>query len=525
MKIPREILRGISELLSGERRNEVRKTAVQYNVSVSTIYRELQKYENRVKELRLADNEEKIVLTIMGLKIKSRGKKHQRISTRMAIKEAVQRRSIPDGKYNRARVDEVAQVLGLDERHMRMPKPCVRLAAPGPNTWSQIDFTVAQCFYLKNMRVHFRDMLSKKEPKKKIILGSYVEMYSRCKFWYAYEALGENTRDATDFIYRAFTKKNATFPLHGLPWNIYCDRGSPFRSKFFRSLLTRLDINLHLHMPGNARATGMAEKSFQQVQKFEAMLKIRMHPRDWPSIEDFNRWLFESAVDENNEQVGRSAKGIENKTRFAKWCEIHPDDLRQCPPKEIFMNLTAVGEQRRLVQSEGCIYYGGKAYQVDIPDLCGEKVDVFINVDGKVWIQHPFVGYHGPLEEGTRANVMGVDFDRPELTFWEKNKRAAEEIIEKSGIVEPGQYYSREKEYVYKTPEVKGKTDAATDVFNLLDAKIKISETVGVALGKMPVSTRKIIDEILESHAENGMVTNEIITEICERIKEVMCLE
>ncbi|MGB3341296.1 MAG: hypothetical protein WBB37_07440 [bacterium] len=525
MKIPQEILRGISERPSGERRSEVKKTALLYNVDISTVYRALQKYENRIKELRLAKDEEKIVLAIMGLKVKSRGKKHQRISTQMAIKEAVRRKLIPDNKYSRARIDEVARILGLDERHMRMPKPCVRLTTPGPNTWAQTDFSVAQCFYLKNMRVHFRNIYSKKEPKRKVILGSYVEMYSGCKFWYAYEALGENTRDATDFLYRAFIKKNATFPLHGLPWNIYCDQGSPFKSGYFKNLLKRLGIDLHLHLPGNARATGMVEKSFQQVQRFEAMLKIRMHPRDWPSIEDFNRWLFEFAVDENNKKIGRSAKGIENKTRFAKWCEIHPDDLRQCPPKEIFMNLTAVGEKRRLVHPEGCIYYGGKAYRVNIPDLCNEKVVVFINVDGKVWIQHPFVGYHGPLEEGVKANVMGVDFDRPELTFWEKNKREAEEIIEQKNIVSPGQYYSREKEYVYKTPEVRRKEDTIQDSFNLLDAKIKISENIGVPLGRMPESTRKIIDEILDSHAEDGMVTNEIIKEICERIKEVMCLE
>jgi hypothetical protein len=527
MKIPREILREISERPSGERRQEVKKTAAQYVVSVATVYRELQKYENRVKGLRLNNNEEKIIKAIMGLKLKSRGKKHQHISTQMAIKEAMRREIIPDKKYNRARVDEVARVLGLDERHMRMPRPCVRLTTPGPNTWSQVDFTVAQCFYLKNMRVHFRDILSKKEPKKKIVLGSYVEMHSGCKFWYAYEAMGENTRDATDFLYRAFVIKIVTFPIHWLPWNIYCDLGSPFRSKYFKNLLKRLSINLYLHMPGNARATGMAEKSFQQVQRFEAMLKTRVHPKDWPSIDDFNRWLFEFSVDENNKSVGRGAKGIEHKRRFEKWCEIHPDDLRVCPPKEIFMNLTAVGEQQRLVHSELCIYYGGKAYWVGISDLVNEKVDVFINVDGKLWIQHPFVGFVGPLEEGIKANVMGVDFDRPELTFWEKNKREAEEIVEAKGVVGPGQYYSRESDKAYRIQEIKrsGDQDIRDTKMTLLEAKMKISEVVGIPLGQMPKSTREIIDEILESNADDGMIPNEIIEEICGRIKETICLE
>jgi len=524
-KIPAEILKEISEADKEDKRMLLQLVVQNYSVCKATVYRQLQKFENRKKELKVDEEEEKNVIEIMGLKVKSRGKKHQRISTQMAITEAQKRGSIPVARYNRARIDEVAMVLGLDERHMRMPRPCVRLTTPGPNTWAQADFTVAQCFYLKNMRVYFRDIFSKKEPKKKIILGTYVDMYSGCKFWYAYEAMGESAHLATDFLYRAFGKKDATFPMHGLPWHIYCDQGSPFKSNYFRNLLKQLDIDLHLHMPGNARATGMAEKSFQQVQRFEAMLKTRMHPKDWPSVEDFNRWLFEYAVDENNKEVGRSAKGIEHKRRFEKWCDIHPDDLRICPPKEVFMNFTAVKKLQRLVYPELCIYYGGKAYRVGISDLANEKVDVFVNVDGKLWIQHPFVGYHGPLEEGTKANVMGVDFDRPALTFWEKNKRRAEEIIEESGIVGPGQYYSREKEYIYKTPEVKGKTDAAPDVFSLLDAKIKISETVDVPLGKMPVSTRKIIDEILESHAEDGMVTNEIIIEICERIKEVMCLE
>ena len=441
----------------------------------------------------------------------------------MAIDEVVKRGLIPLQKYDRARIDEVARALGLDEKHMRMQRPCVRLTTPGPNTWAQIDFTVAQCFYLKNMRVHFHDIFSKKEPKRKIILGSYVDMYSGCKFWYAYEAMSENTRDATDFLFQAFSKKNATFPVHGMPWNIYCDQGSPFKSKYFRSLLKRLNINLHLHAAGNARATGMVEKSFQQVQKFEALLKTRMHPRDWPSIEDFNRWLFEYAVDENNKNVGRSVKGIEYNTRFEKWCEIHPEDLRECPPREIFMNLTAVGEEQRLVHPELCIYYGSKAYNVGIPDLCGEKVDVFINIDGKIWIQHPFVGFYGPLEEGMKANVMGVDFDRPELTFWEKNKRTAEEFVEAKGIGTPGQYYSRESERIYKTPAA-DYADRKTQItqMTLIDAKMKISGVLDIPLGQMPESTRTIIDEILESHADNGLVENDIIEEICERIKEVI---
>lgn len=526
MNIPREILRGISERPQGERGQEVRKTAVQYGVSTATVYRELQKYENRIKKLRLNNNEEKIVKAIMGLKVKSRGRKHQRISTQMAIKEAIGRELVPDRRYNRARIDEVARVLGLDERHMRMPKPCVRLTTPGPNTWVQVDFTVAQCFYLKNMRVHFRNILTKKEPKKKIILGTYVDMYSGCKFWYAYEATGENTRDATDFLFQAFSKKNATFPMYGVPWNIYCDQGSPFKSKYFRNLLDRLGVNLHLHLPGNARATGMAEKSFQQVQKFEALLKIRVHPKDWPSIEDFNRWLFEYAVDENNKAVGRSVKGIEYKARFKKWCEIHPDDLRLCPPKEIFMNLTAVGQKQRLVHPELCIYYGNKAYWVGIADLCGEKVDVFINVDGKLWIQHPFVGFYGPLEEGVKANMMGVDFERPERTYWEINRRNAIEIVEEKGIGTSGQYYSRESEQVYpfkKSPEeIRPSEDRR---YSVLDAKMKISEVVGIPLGQLPLSTRDIIDEIMESQAEEGMVPEEVIKEICERIKEVMCSE
>lgn len=524
MAIPQWIIKNITE--STHRRKSIKRAARDLNINVATVYRAVQKYEKREKELRIQKEEKAIANKILALKKLSRGGKHQRISTKRAISEAIKQGLIPDKRYNRARIDEIARFMAVDEKHLRMPKPCVRLMAPGPNTWAQVDFTVAQCFYLKNMRVHFRDIYSKKEPKKKILLGTYVDMYSGCKFWYAYEAMGESAYLATDFLYRAFIKKNATFPMYGLPWNIYCDQGSPFKAKHFRVLLDRLGIQLHLHKPKNARATGMAEKSFQQTQKMEALLRVRTHKRDWPSIEDFNRWLFEFAVDENNEEAGRSTKGVEHKRRFKKWCEIHPDDLRICPPKDIFMNLTAVDKEQRRVHQDLHIYYGNKMYHVGVPDLCMEKVNVFINVDGKLWIQHPLIGYMGPLEEGMKANVMGVDFGRPELSYSERNIQKLKEIAEEFELTGPGQYYSRKSERVYKTPAT-DYTDKKIQItqMTILEAKMKISEVVGIPLGQMPESTREIIDEILRSNADDGMVSNEIIEEICGRIKETICLE
>lgn len=536
MKIPQEVLREISNCpFKAERKRLIRQASGMYKVSEATVYRAVQKYEHRSKTVRFSDGEIEAARDILSLKYKSRGLKHQRISTEMAIAEVQRRAEIagrePPKKLNRARIDEIARTLGVDERHLRMARPCVRLTTPGPNTWGQADFTVAQCFYLKNMRVHFRNVKfhSKKEPKQKIILGTYVEMYSTAKYWFAFEALGENTLIATDFLYRAFEKKGADFPMYGLPWNLYVDQGSPFKSGHFKALLARLGIELHLHMPGNARATGMAEKSVQQTQRMESLIRTRINERDWPSLDDFNRWLYEFSIDENN----KKRRG-DTKTRFEKWLEIHPEDLRSCPPREIFMNLTATHETQRRVHPELCIYHGGKPYWVGVPDLCGEQVDVFINVDGRVWIHHPFVGYMGPLEEGVHANVMGQDFERPQKTFWEKEKQELQRIIDDEGISStPGQHYSRQSDKVHPEPvsadqvKAQGAEPAPDQKLSITEAKMKISQEIGIPLGQLPESTQSLIQEVLTSQASEteGTVPGDIVREVCDRIKEIMFVE
>lgn len=532
-KLSQDALREISQSRpkSKERKTLIRFASQLSGMSEASVYRAVQKYEHRKKKIRIQETDVETARKILALKQASRGLKHQRISTAMAIAEAKLRGFVADeSKISRARVDEIARLLGVDEKHQRMPGPCVRLTTPGPNTWGQADFTVAQCFYLKNLRVHFRNLFhSKKEPKQKVILGTYVEMHSSCKFWFAYEALGENTLIATDFLYRAFERKAADFPMYGLPYNLYVDQGSPFKSGHFRTLLDRLDIDLHLHMPGNARATGMAEKSFQEVQKLEALIKTRVHEKDWPSLEDFNRWLYELSIDENNKQ-----RRGDDKPRFEKWLEIHPEDLRGCPPREIFMNLTAAHEDKRKVHPELCIYHGGKAYWVGVSDLCGEEVDTFINVDGKIWIHHPLVGYKGPLEEGVKANILGQDFEQPQPTAWQKEIKRLREIIkqEKIGGAGPGQYYSRNTEKLHNIPPSKdalaGQDQSAEqNNISINEAKMRISEQIGIPLGQLPESTQALIGEILESQASetDGAVPGEIIDEICERIRELIEIE
>jgi len=187
-----------------------------------------------------------------------------------------------------------------------------------------------------------------------------------------------------------------------------------------------------------------------------------------------------------------------------------------------------VGEIQRRVHPDLCIYYGGKVFWVGVPDLCGEMVDAFVNIDGKLWIHHRLVGYLGPLEEGVKANVMGVDFKRPELTYWERNLKEVKEIAENQGINPPGQYYSRESDKVFRVPEIN--KDATPGEMTVLDAKVKISKEIGVPMSELPQSTREVIDEILESNKietyegeiQTGLVPGEIVEEIILRIKEVV---
>jgi transposase InsO family protein len=338
-----------------------------------------------------------------------------------------------DGGYciSRQRADVVLAALSLTKRHIRAGRPCVRLLSPGPNTWGQCDATVASAFYLENMRVGLASEYEKNPREKtKLLLCCYVDHYSGCIFARAYEAQGESTALMVRFLYDAWRDKgDPGFPMHGVPWNVYTDQGPAWKSKPMQTLFSHMFVTWHGHAPGNARATGSVERRFLDTARFEAMLRGRLAFGHHVELAEFNSWLYEWCVDQNN----RQCTTIAGKTRFEAWSSIAEDEIRQVPKWETYLNLTAVGEMRRKVSPYMSVSLDGREYFVGAPDLVGEYVDVYRAVDGKVHVKN---GNEiiGPLNPDVPANVLGVEGRRAPLSRGEKNLREAVAAAEEMGM-------------------------------------------------------------------------------------------
>lgn len=410
---------------------EVQQVAQRYGTSRATVYRRLAAYEGRQAELRVTEDERRWGMEIAGYLRLTMNQKGIAPATHTAIAELARLGKIPAGCLSRQRADLVLASLGLTKAKQRSPKPCVRLTAPGPNTWGQADATVASAYYLENMWLGHASEYRKNSPvRTKVLLCSYVDVFSGCVFARMYEAIGESAEVVVQFMHEAWREKpDLGFPMHGLPWALYTDQGPAWKAKHVQTLLDSCLIDWHGHLPGNARATGLVERRFLDTARFEAMLRGRLAFGHKVHIDEVNSWLHEWCVEQNN----RPHVLDHSKTRFEAWSTIKDEEIRRAPAWDNWVHLTAVGENRRKVNAYMAVSVSGSEYYLGIPDLVGEYVDVYQGVDGQLYVRHHEKVY-GPLKAGVPVNVLGIDARRAPLSEGERNLREAVRAVSDIGM-------------------------------------------------------------------------------------------
>ena len=485
-------------------------------LSSGRIYRALHQSESATPEpIRYSDRERELAVSCAAVILRSMSRiKKRAIPTHLALHELVRLGHMQEGELSVSRANRLLVALEISADHMRKPSPCVRLQANGPNHLHQADFTEAAFVYLDNLSVRYHTEISHKpKPRRKVLLGVVKDHYSRAILAArAYEALGENTESTLHLLYDAWCPKLGTSGLpHGLPWNFYTDRGPGFLSKPVKTLLKSLYVTGDTHFPSNPRATGLAENTIKQVTTFQHLLKARLCQGVSVNLDQLNAWMQEWAIDQNN----LDHPELHGTTRAQVWQQIQDDDIRRCPPWNVFIKLSATRDEPRRVTEYGTVRFDNQQYQVGVEHR-GHLVYAYRGPDAAVYVEIPGKGVIGPVRSGMPTVNYGT-FRAPPLTRTEINLREVAHQAEVMGYVPDDVEYGRRTDEVFLPREgrqiVDDKGESERFYSSVFEAKSALADSVDLA--SLTDEVLGEIDRTLEDRADAcGLIPTTVVDQI-----------
>lgn len=418
-RIPSETLLGLRRRLaslparSPERRSEVDRVAELFGVSSATVYRALKEL-SRPKAMRRADRGQprsfpsdeltQYCEIIAALKLRTLNGQGRHLSTARAV-ELLEEHGVdtpdghvqaPPGSLKRSTVNRWLQTWGLDHPRMTRGPVAVRFEAKHSNDCWQFDMSPSD---LK--RIDQPEWVDPKKGTPTLMLFSVIDDRSGVAYQEYRCVYGEDTESALRFLFNAMAPKDDN-PLQGIPEMIYLDNGPVARSLVFQTMMERLGIDWHTHMPKGsdghrvtARSKGKVERPFRTVKEAHETL-YHFHK---PETEvEANAWLA-NFVSRYNDKPHRR----ERHSRAEDWLSnIKETGIREMCSWERYCAFAREPETRK-VGSDARVQVGGAYYEVDA-DLAGEKVllwwglfdqELFVE-----WRDQKFGPYHphgGPI--------------------------------------------------------------------------------------------------------------------------------
>lgn len=332
---------------------------------------------------------------------------------------------------------------GLHPDQLSRPTPAVELKSLHPNHVWQIDASICVLYYLNartaketGLQVMERTQFYKNKPANlKRIESDRVWSYETSDHFSGALAVNYvNGAESGVNLAESFIKaiqKRPNDPLHGVPFNLMMDMGSANTSGLFGNLARRLQVKLHAHSAGNARATGQVEKARDLIERsFESSLRLQ----PVADLAELNaaaqRWACWFNGNKIHTRHGR--------TRYDMWLTIAPEQLRIAPPAELCFELLSEKIETRKVNDNITVSFRSGTYCVrDVPGvMIGEKLQVTINpyVPDAAQVLLKDADGHETLisiplltkdEAGflDRANVIGEDYGRPADTVLDTNRK------------------------------------------------------------------------------------------------------
>lgn len=432
-----EIAKTCESLGRGEKSVYLAQKAQELDMSVSTLYRKLEKVAIKpVRKARsdkgvmnLTLDEARLISSVVMEGMRKNGKRIMTVERAVTMLRANEMITACDETGNPLSVNTIVRSLKAYNLHpdqLNEPTPVVSLKSLHPNHLWQIDPSLCVLYYLPRtgkdtgLRVASHDEFYKNKPANVVkIINDRVWRYVGtdhtsgavyCHYYFG----GETSANLCDFFIRMMSPKADTHkdPIRGVPKMVMLDPGSANTSSAFKTLCQALEVQVQINTPGNPRAKGQVEKANDIVEtQFESGLKFV----SVDSIETLNA-LCDKWLRYFNSQLIHSRHGM---TRYQAWNKIGSDELIIAPPAEYCKSLALSVPKEAKVTPELEIRYKGKVYDVSaLPVLVGQKVLV---------AQNPWqVG-------GARVCVpseMGDDWcEVPEVVFDEMGFRESAVIV------------------------------------------------------------------------------------------------
>ena len=355
---------------------------------------------------------------------------------------------LSDGAVSRA-----LHAYGLHPDQLLRPAPATAMQSLHPNHVWLIDASLCVLYYLKSgaakdaLQVMDADKFYKNKPKalervesERVWRYLCVDHYSGSIFCH-YVLGAESGANLVESFIRAVTPRTVggqTDPFCGVPFYVYMDPGSANTGGLFKNLLRRLQAQILVHAPGNARATGGVERPHDI---WEHVFESALRAEPVASLDELNEAAMIYARFFNaTQQMERHGR-----TRTGMWLTITDAQKRVAPDADALRQLATHHPEARKVEPwpGPVVRFNGKRYDVSqVPGvMIGEKLlvtyspyleghasIVTVDADGAEHLQAvPEVQYN---EAGFPANaaVIGQEYRRPADTVLQTNRKAVERL-------------------------------------------------------------------------------------------------
>lgn len=362
--------------------------AAELNVARTTAHRYIDPYLVRVRKRRsdagalaLTRDEALTVSAALSETISGHGKQRGKLTNHVAQLRAAGmieacRTDPTTGELIELSDSAIARALRAYQLHpaqLATPTPHVRLSTPHPNHTWQADASICVVYYLPDGGVELRELKEGVHYKNKPHNLKAIEAFRVIRYvitdhcsgvirW-RYYPHAESSQHTVRFLAHAMAKREND-PFHGAPLHLMVDPGAT-AANLVKRFCQRLEIDLIVNRPGNARAKGSVEKAQDIVEtNFEDGLKfIRNQIR---SFEDLNR-VADTFQMHFNTTRKHSRHG---RTRFEKWMEITPEQLRVTPAGSVLLALATNEPEARRVDGDMTVSFKKRTWNViDVPGV------------------------------------------------------------------------------------------------------------------------------------------------------------
>jgi hypothetical protein len=271
-----------------------------------------------------------------------------------------------------ATITRSLRAYGLHPDQLNRPAPAVSLASRHPNHVWQIDASLCVLYYLKRsadsrqngLRVMDHKQFYKNKPGNlDRIVNDRVWRYAISDhtsghIYVEYVLGAESGENLCTVFINAMLPRDGE-PAHGVPFMAMLDPGSANTGAVFKNLCKALRVRVLINEVGNPRAKGQVEKAHDQIEKsFESGLKFVAID----SLEALNQ----AAAKWRKWFNGTCIHTRHDKTRYAAWMTITPEQLQLAPELEVLRELARSEPESRKVNDKLQVSYRGSKFDVSV---------------------------------------------------------------------------------------------------------------------------------------------------------------